>query len=271
MVVETLEFRYIVLFFIVLISSCSRQIINPATIDNNASTQISAHPCADISATSDNVHVLNIALALANYDRYQREVKVTQEHLAFHEVIYAQIQKRLESGVGMRGDSDLIQVYLDRARISQIKALGDLKSARLAYLLNSGENASDTMPLPVLSIEEMKKIIDIKLDDKQNLNLPKIKQLSCWNAFQQSADSNKVWARVVKYTKRLKKGYQKQFNIGRRSLVNILDVGADLLEAQIQYENSRFLNIQSAYHLLAQNGSLKQALKEARQNASLTH
>ena len=54
--------------------------------------------------------------------------------------------------------------------------------------------------------------------------------------------------------------YQKQFNIGRRSLLDLLDSANELYSAKSSYTNAKFDELYSQYRILASAGSLNKAL-----------
>jgi len=54
--------------------------------------------------------------------------------------------------------------------------------------------------------------------------------------------------------------YQRQFEIGQRALLNVLDIENELFSAKSSYEEERLNRIQAAYRVLAANGDLIETL-----------
>lgn len=85
-------------------------------------------------------------------------------------------------------------------------------------------------------------------------------QLS-WNAYQTAKSQLEYFKVHVDASETARNAYRKQFNIGQRSLLDVLDSENELFSAQIDYVNGQNELLFAAYRILAGTGKLLWALQ----------
>ena len=85
-------------------------------------------------------------------------------------------------------------------------------------------------------------------------------QLS-WNAYQTSKAQQDLFQTHVTASLKARNAYEKQFNLGQRSLLDLLDSTNEYLSARTDYINGEFNVMFSVYRILAGSGKLLWALQ----------
>ncbi|MGB5606079.1 MAG: TolC family outer membrane protein [Gammaproteobacteria bacterium] len=85
-------------------------------------------------------------------------------------------------------------------------------------------------------------------------------QLS-WNAYQTAKEQLEYFKAHVDASEAARNAYRKQFNIGQRSLLDVLDSENELFSAQIDYVNGQNELLFAAYRILAGTGKLLWAMQ----------
>jgi len=90
-----------------------------------------------------------------------------------------------------------------------------------------------------------------------------------WNAFEQLNQQKKYIKMNVIASKNTQSDYIEQFNIGQRSLLDLLDTENELFEARREYLETEFTEISAQYRILHAMGLLVNALRITRPNTWL--
>jgi adhesin transport system outer membrane protein len=81
-----------------------------------------------------------------------------------------------------------------------------------------------------------------------------------WVAYQSTKNTNIKLQDYVKATGLTAEAFSKQWNIGRRTMFDVLDIEAELVNAKIELVNSQYDNIYSQYRILGNMGRLVHTL-----------
>jgi len=81
-----------------------------------------------------------------------------------------------------------------------------------------------------------------------------------WVAYQSTLNKFKNLQDYVKSTEATAEAFSKQWNIGRRTMFDVLDIQAELINAKINLLNTRYDNIYAQYRILANMGQLVHTL-----------
>jgi adhesin transport system outer membrane protein len=85
-------------------------------------------------------------------------------------------------------------------------------------------------------------------------------QLS-WNAYERAKTSLESLKIHVEASRKARNAYRKQFNIGQRTLLDLLDSDNELFTASIDYANGKRDYMLSIYRILAGSGRLLWAMQ----------
>ncbi|RXJ71358.1 hypothetical protein CS022_21265 [Veronia nyctiphanis] len=84
-----------------------------------------------------------------------------------------------------------------------------------------------------------------------------------WNAHENLQEQSEYVRQHVVAAKASQQAYEKQFSIGRRTLIELLDSENELFEARIDYINIEFDTLNSAFRLLHSTGQLLSSMNVA--------
>ncbi len=82
-----------------------------------------------------------------------------------------------------------------------------------------------------------------------------------WNAFTFISEQKNFYQQNVDFAATAQKGYDKQFELGRRSLLDVLDSKIELFVARRNYLNAAFDQRKASYRLINATGKLVEALR----------
>jgi len=82
-----------------------------------------------------------------------------------------------------------------------------------------------------------------------------------WNAYRFIAKQKKFYIKNVDFATEAEAGYRQQFNLGKRSLLDVLDSKVELFVARKNYINAAFDERKSSYRLINATGKLIAALR----------
>lgn len=81
-----------------------------------------------------------------------------------------------------------------------------------------------------------------------------------WNAMETARANLSVLDREVQANQATQSAYQRQFEIGQRSLIDLLDAHNEVFLARDAYANAKFTELFASYRLMASMGQLRKAL-----------
>ena len=84
---------------------------------------------------------------------------------------------------------------------------------------------------------------------------------SAWSAYQLTEQQKKYLAEQVDSASQTVIAYEKQFRIGRRTLLDLLNTENELFEARSAYLDAYYSNITSKYRVFNSMGTLLDALR----------
>lgn len=82
-----------------------------------------------------------------------------------------------------------------------------------------------------------------------------------WNAYQFIGEQKGFYRQNVNFATQAEEGYMQQFNIGRRSLLDVLDSKIELFLARKNYINASFDELTARYRLINSTGKLIEELR----------
>ena len=77
-----------------------------------------------------------------------------------------------------------------------------------------------------------------------------------WNAFTTASEQLKYYAEHTEAAVRTRDAYHKQFSIGQRTLIDLLDAENELYQAKKDQVSGKFRKLTGEYQLLAATGRL---------------
>ena len=82
-----------------------------------------------------------------------------------------------------------------------------------------------------------------------------------WNAYTFVGEQKTFYQQNVDFASAAQQGYDKQFDLGRRSLLDVLDSKIELFVARRNYLNAAFDERKASYRLINATGKLVEALR----------
>lgn len=175
---------------------------------------------------------------------------------AQHDVTRAAFLPRVDFELGTRADHDIDGV---RGSDKDVTAM-----FRLRYnLLNGGKDKARREETAFLINQAAEVRNNTRRQVEQNVRLS-------WNALQTVRRQMSYFQQYAESAAKTREAYQQQFNIGQRTLLDLLDSENELFRARISLTNAQYDELFTMYRVLNSTGSLLESLEVIAPAASTT-
>jgi adhesin transport system outer membrane protein len=191
----------------------------------------------NLQAAREEMLANNPLLSSAESDVQATEQQYEASKSTFYPRIDAELSQGLDNNIdGVSGHSNEWQAML-----------------RMRYnLFAGGSNKADMQS----KAHQVNQAMDIRNNALRVLN----EDLGlAWNALQNSRQQLPIAQQYVDYSSRVRDSYQKQFGLGERTLLDLLDSENELFTAARRLEEVRFTELFTQYRIKATMGSLLQS------------
>ncbi|NQZ52641.1 MAG: TolC family outer membrane protein [Piscirickettsiaceae bacterium] len=208
--------------------------------------------CNDVPATLDDA----IEIAYHQHPALRSSIAEHEAALAQQQGAYAPMEPRVDLELSMSADNNLdgISGHNNDA----------LAMFRLRYnLLNGGADAARIDETEFLSEQAKENANIAKRDIEQEVRL-------AWNALDSITSRLQYLESHVQSSEKTRDAYQQQFNLGQRTLIDLLDTENELLTARINHTNAYYDRIYACYWLTETMGKLLESLELASPEQAIT-
>lgn len=202
-----------------------------------------------LPAPVDSVMPATIAeaeqLALANYPILKSAQADVQAREAQHEVAKSSYYPKLDIAVDQKWEDEVdVPEYIE-----ELSALAMVRF----NLFNGWRDKA--------RVAETKKLICEAREIRNNTYRQVVESIRlAWVSYQSSLNSLSYLENYVNATTATADAFTKQWNIGRRSMFDVLDIEAELINAKIDLVNARYDKMISQYRVLSGMGNLVHTL-----------
>ena len=185
--------------------------------------------------------------AISNHPTLQSALADVDAASAQHEAAKSSVWPRLQLEADKRWDTDVGGIEGDDEDL--------IVAVRLTYDIYSGGANKARRKQTAYLMEEAR---DIRNNTRRQV--VESMQLS-WNAYEALSQQEKFLMDHVRAATDTKSAYAKQFNIGRRTLLDLLNTETEVVEARRSLINAEYDRLYSVYRIFNASGSLLSSLK----------